>query len=182
MIYKVLDTVLFASKRHAGQVRRFGGEPYINHCIRVAAMVEGSYSTNELVQAALLHDVLEDTDCTKIELENLFGKDVAEWVYELTDTPAVINGLPGQHPNRAARKIMDRKRLAKASFEAKAIKCADIMDNLPSIVTHDRGFGKVMLAEVKELLPLISGTYYHLYKGACDAMLAAEAELAKEIA
>ncbi len=173
MIYKILDTVMFAVAKHGKQVQRFGNEPYINHCIRVAALVEGNYSTNELVQAALLHDVLEDTLCELSELQANFSDNVVQWVYELTDATA----MPGI--NRAQRKANDRDRLFHASFEAKAIKCADIMDNLPSIVAHDRGFGKVMLAEVKLLLPLLEKTHYHLYKGACEVMAATEAELAK---
>jgi hypothetical protein len=71
-------------------------------------------------------------------------------VCELTDTPKTT----GQ--TRAERKTVDRERLATVSDEAKIIKCADLLDNLPSIMRADAdGFGKVFMQEVALLLPLL---------------------------
>ncbi len=148
----MLDAVIFATERHAGQVRKWGGEPYILHCMRVAYAVEKAALPTIAVIAALLHDVLEDTATTRQEILNTFGEEITALVVALTDEPARIGGLPGHNPNRVARKAADRGRILKAGPLAQGIKLADIADNLPSIAQYDPGFAKVMLAEVKAFL------------------------------
>ena len=70
----------FANEAHRG-VRRRSGEPYILHPLAVARIVNqemGLGSTS--ICAALLHDVVEDTDYTVEDIENLFGKKIAQIV------------------------------------------------------------------------------------------------------
>ena len=70
----------FARQAHKG-VRRLSGEPYILHPIavaRIAAEEIGLGSTS--ICAALLHDVVEDTDYTVEDIENMFGKKIAQIV------------------------------------------------------------------------------------------------------
>ena len=73
----------FALKAHEGQTRK-SGEPYIVHPILVAAITAAFSSDETMVQAALLHDVVEDTPCTIEELRATFGEDVAHLVEGLT--------------------------------------------------------------------------------------------------
>ena len=85
-----LDEVLeFAKVKHAGQ-KRDNGDDYIVHPIRVAKIVDyykGQYSKNRevLLAASLLHDTLEDTYTSFLELRDHFGIEVASLVEELTN-------------------------------------------------------------------------------------------------
>lgn len=77
------DALVLALKAHAGQMRK-SGEPYIVHPILVAAITAKISADETMVQAALLHDVIEDTDYSIEDLELRFGEDVAHMVEGLT--------------------------------------------------------------------------------------------------
>lgn len=82
----------FARQAHSG-VKRLSGEPYIMHPLAVAMIAckeMGLGSTS--ICAALLHDVVEDTDYTVEDIENLFGKKIAEIVDGLTKISGGIFG------------------------------------------------------------------------------------------
>ncbi len=72
-VVKALD---FATECHEGQNRR-SGEPYIEHPINVALILTGFGMDTESICAALLHDVVEDTEATNELVQKLFGKEVA---------------------------------------------------------------------------------------------------------
>ena len=74
----------FASIAHGAQMRRCGSEPYFNHPQRVAKAVEELCLSDEAVAAALLHDVVEDTDVTLNTIRIRFGDRVATLVDLLT--------------------------------------------------------------------------------------------------
>ena len=69
--------ILFAVKAHAGAVRRDGHTPYILHCTEAAAIAATMTQEQEVLAAAVLHDVVEDTDVTAETLESEFGSRVA---------------------------------------------------------------------------------------------------------
>ncbi len=73
----------FAVTAHAGQKRR-DGSPYVTHAIAAAKIAGEMGLDDESIMAALLHDVLEDTDATHEELERQFGADVADIVEGVT--------------------------------------------------------------------------------------------------
>jgi guanosine-3',5'-bis(diphosphate) 3'-pyrophosphohydrolase len=145
--HNLLRAVEFAVRKHHGQMRKYGvDEPYVLHCIRVAMGV--AHIGEPAVTAALLHDVLEDTDTSYQELEQAFGTVIADIVAELTDPPKSAG-------NRDHRKALMRIRMQTASFYARSIKCADIADNLPSIAAHDPKFANTFLEEVEMLRPTL---------------------------
>lgn len=72
-----------AEKLHSGQTR-FSGEPYIVHPVEVAKILVGLGLDTQSIVAALLHDVIEDTDETREDVEREFGKDVAFLVEGVT--------------------------------------------------------------------------------------------------
>ena len=73
----------FAEERHEGQFRR-SGEPYIEHPINVALLLLELGLDDDCISAALLHDVVEDTETTLDEVKSQFGSEVAELVDGVT--------------------------------------------------------------------------------------------------
>ena len=156
---ETLRAVQFAEQAHRYQKRKYLTDvPYAVHCFAVAEKVAScslplhlSPHRLSLVQTALLHDTLED--CPEVsydEIKAQFGEGVALMVKALTDAPAVPEG-----PNRAARKEMTRSRFAVCGDGPRVVKCADILDNLKSILVYDPDFGKLFLREVEDLLPVL---------------------------
>ncbi len=74
---------IYAIKKHRGQFRK-SGEPYYIHPIEVAKIVTDLKLDRDSIIAALLHDVVEDTNTSLEEIEKKFGKDVAFLVDGLT--------------------------------------------------------------------------------------------------
>ena len=80
---KIEEAYYLASKQHKGQLRK-SGEPYIQHPIEVAYICAQLQSGPATIAAALLHDVVEDTDTTIEEIKDRFGEEVAKIVDSLT--------------------------------------------------------------------------------------------------
>lgn len=74
---------LYAKEKHEGQFR-VSGEEYIYHPLATAVILTSVYADTATLCAGLLHDVLEDTDVTRKELEERFGKEVTSLVYGVT--------------------------------------------------------------------------------------------------
>jgi (p)ppGpp synthase/HD superfamily hydrolase len=144
---------VYAMAAHAavGQRRKYTGEPYIVHPAEVAKIVAGvPGSTPDMVAAAWLHDVVEDTGCTYNDIHMGFGTDIATLVGWLTDVSKPEDGP------RWFRKKMDREHTAAAPAEAQTIKLADLISNTKSIVAHDKKFAKVYLEEKRLLLDVMT--------------------------
>jgi (p)ppGpp synthase/HD superfamily hydrolase len=144
---------VYAMAAHAavGQKRKYTGEPYIVHPAEVAKIVAGvPGSTPDMVAAAWLHDVVEDTGCTYTDIHMAFGADIAALVGWLTDVSKPEDG------NRAVRKAMDREHTAAAPAEAQTIKLADLISNSRSIMAHDPEFARTYLAEKRALLEVMT--------------------------
>jgi (p)ppGpp synthase/HD superfamily hydrolase len=146
-----------ATLAHAGVMRKWANEPYVNHPARVAAMVKSVPHTGAMVAAAWLHDVVEDTNINEQQIRAVFGSEVTELVMWLTDVSLPEDG------NRAKRKAIDREHLSRAPREAKTIKLADLIDNTRDIAQHDPKFAKIYLAEKRLLL--------EAFRGDCDPTL-----------
>jgi (p)ppGpp synthase/HD superfamily hydrolase len=140
----------FAATAHAGQTRKYTGEPYIVHPRAVADIVRTVAHDEAMIAAALLHDVVEDCGVGLIEIQDAFGPDVAELVAWLTDVSIPSDG------NRAARKAVDREHIAKAPARAQTIKLADLIDNTKTIVARDPNFAKVYCREKEALLDVLT--------------------------
>jgi GTP diphosphokinase / guanosine-3',5'-bis(diphosphate) 3'-diphosphatase len=74
---------VYAMKAHGTQIRA-SGDPYFSHPLEVAAILTELKLDDATIVAALLHDVIEDTDATHQEIEELFGSDIAGLVEGLT--------------------------------------------------------------------------------------------------
>lgn len=92
----ILKAIEFATEKHEGQMRKGTGKPYITHPIMVSyvlAQYKQSKNIEELICAALLHDTLEDTETTFIEIASEFTPLVASLVLELTNDDNIINQI-----------------------------------------------------------------------------------------
>ena len=119
--------LLFAAEAHRNQRRKGAAqEPYINHLIEVLDLVahSGGGSDTEVLQAAVLHDVVEDTSVTAEDLAQAFGARVASIVHENSDDMS----LPKTERRRARIAAMPLK-----SKEARIVKMADVISNLRAI-------------------------------------------------
>lgn len=155
----------FARIAHAGQVRKYTGEPYITHPVTVAKLVASVTDDCEMIAAAFLHDVIEDCGVTPAALAGQdlgFGPGIARLVVELTDISVPSDG------NRARRKDIDRQHLAAASPRAKTIKLADLIDNSASIIAGDPRFASVYMAEKVALLSVLGDGDPTLFRRAMD--------------
>ena len=120
----ILDALQFAAHKHRDQRRKdLEASPYINHPIALANVLwgEGGVHDPVVIEAALLHDTIEDTETTPAELRKRFGRKVASIVGEVTDDKA----LP-----KAERKRLQVEHAPHISREAKLVKLADKISNL----------------------------------------------------
>jgi (p)ppGpp synthase/HD superfamily hydrolase len=159
----VTRAIDFAAKAHEGQRRKYTDEPYINHPLAVLRLVQSVGASEEAQAAAVLHDVVEDCGVEFETLNKTFGAPVSWLVWALTEcrhrpSNPQFDGVDHYNPkmNRKARKEIDRQHLAASNSEAQTIKLADIIDNTSSIREHDPSFAKVYLAEVRELLKVLT--------------------------
>lgn len=126
----VLSAAHYSAGKHRDQRRKGAiATPYINHPIEVAMLLStvGKVENAELLAAALLHDILEDTKTTPKELAKHFGKRVLSITQEVTDDKS----LPIEE-----RKRLQIKHAPHISREAQQIKLADKISNVTGLI-HD---------------------------------------------
>ncbi len=120
----------FARQAHKG-VKRLSGEPYIMHPIAVAQIaIEEMGLGSTSICAALLHDVVEDTDYTTEDIENLFGTKIAQIVDGLTK---ISGGIFGEHASSQAENF--KKLLLTMSDDIRVIliKICDRLHNMRTL-------------------------------------------------
>jgi guanosine-3',5'-bis(diphosphate) 3'-pyrophosphohydrolase len=129
---RLLEAANFAAEKHRFQRRKDKNATlYINHPIRVAfTLTAAGESDVALLMAALLHDTVEDTETTLLELESKFGPEVAGLVAELTDDKTL---------SKEQRKAFQREHAAGRSLKARKIKLADKICNLYDLLHHPPG-------------------------------------------
>ena len=123
----LLRAATFAADKHRHQRRKDAeASPYINHPLAVACLLafEADVQDEALLAAALLHDTVEDTETTPVELEENFGRAVRKIVEEVTDDKS----LPKQK-----RKALQVEHAPHASDAARQLKIADKICNIRDI-------------------------------------------------
>lgn len=140
--------VVTAKHAHYKQKRKYTGEPYLVHPMAVAGLVATVTDDVDVLSAAVLHDVLEDTDFGESLIKSLFGSRVLRLVEDVTD---VATGPRSR--TRAERVATNIDHLRKAHPDAKTIKLADIIDNIKTVSVLDPSFAKTYLLEKAQLLP-----------------------------
>ena len=138
----VEEAYRFAEEAHAGQFRK-SGEPFIEHPLSTALYLADLHFDHTALRAALLHDVVEDTDVTYEELAERFGEEVATLVdgvtkltqNELMNTWGEDEIRPVQNTNEAARAASIRKMLMTMAEDVRVviIKLADRLHNMRTL-------------------------------------------------
>ena len=119
----------FASKAHDGQ-ERMDGKPYISHPLAVARILVEMNMDVDSICAGLMHDILEDCDIEKTNIDKTFGKDVSE----IVDGVSKIGKLDFQ--SRAERDINSFQKMALAmakDVRVIVVKLADRLHNMRTI-------------------------------------------------
>jgi (p)ppGpp synthase/HD superfamily hydrolase len=127
----------WAAQRHAGQRRHNTGTPYIGHLLATCAVVLDEGGGEELAIAALLHDVLEDTDTTAAEVRERFGAGVLRVVADCTDANRADRAGLDWH----ARKRAHLDRMTRAPRDSLLVIAADKVCSLQSLVDDLVRFG-----------------------------------------
>jgi (p)ppGpp synthase/HD superfamily hydrolase len=120
------DAIELAARAHYGQVRKGTEIPYLVHPLAVAATLITAGCPEPVVIAGLLHDTLEDTPLTAAEIVSRFGRQVADWVQDLSE--------PDKKASWEARKAHTLEHLGQcASEEVLLISLADKLDNVQAL-------------------------------------------------
>lgn len=151
--YKEKDITLlqkayvFAGQAHKGQDRR-SGEPYLSHALEVANMLADMKLDKITLAAGLLHDVLEDTEVTAVELQQAFGEEIAHLVEGVTKISRVQETPPETRQAESIRKII----LAMTDdLRVIFIKLADRIHNLKTLKFLSENKQKQIAKETLEI-------------------------------
>jgi len=128
-VAQVEEAFRFSKAAHAGQYRK-SGDPYISHPVAVATILAEWHLDAPALMAALLHDVVEDTPTTKVEIGEKFGKQVAE----LVDGVSKLDKIEFQTEAHAQAENFRKMLLAMArDVRVILIKLADRLHNMRTL-------------------------------------------------
>lgn len=147
----------FVTRMHGNQKRKYTGEPYVSHVFEVGMMAQ-EHNIEFGLEIGFLHDVIEDTECTVVQmldfLINIGYSDsdalfITSCVDDLTD---VFTKESYPKFNREKRKKLEAARMGCIRFASQSVKYCDLIDNTKSICKHDPSFAKTYLSEKKDIL------------------------------
>lgn len=156
-----------AAAAHLGQLRKFTNVPYITHPRAVARIVAVHIEDPNVLAAALLHDVLEDTSMRSNIIREECGVQTESLVIGLTNVSRPENG------NRPIRKALDLDHLAAGGPEVQSIKLADVSHNRISIVRYDPKFAVRSVSEALDLVAALDKGHPALRKQAARILVGA---------
>ena len=121
----VRNAYRYAALSHAGQVKDSAGSPYLDHLVAVARLVEQAGYDDDVIAAALLHDVVEKAGATVDDVRTEFGDEVADLVAAMTE--------PEDIKSWSRRKRAHRERIVRADPRARALFVADKAANAAAL-------------------------------------------------
>ncbi len=144
----VYEAVSFAARAHQGQFRKDGRTPYVAHVMRVGLVVRDVFgiADPDVLAAALLHDTIEDTPTDYDDIAEAFGPRVAGWVGTLTKDMR----LPEPEREAAYAAV-----LAASPWQVRAVKLADVYDNLADSRTLTAGQQQRQTAKAAAMLAVL---------------------------
>ncbi len=154
-INEIIRSYEFAAKMHKEQFRK-SGEPYIIHPINVAIILTTIYADADTIKAALLHDVLEDTECSPEQMEELFGLEVTKLVQGVTKLSKIHFSTENEYLIDYYKKI-----IVGISEDVRVIiiKLADRLHNMRTLWALPEAKQKI---KAKESLEILAPIAHHL--------------------
>lgn len=151
----ICEAFKFADEAHRGQVRA-SGEPYVFHVISVAEILLSLNLDTPSIMAALLHDVVEDTDVTLEQMQKKFGKEVTSLVDSVTKMKAFANLKPdssGKIRKEGLKAENLRKLLLAMAEDVRVvmIKLADRLHNMRTLDSLSPKKQKIIAGETAEI-------------------------------
>ena len=145
----------FAELKHEGQFRK-SGEAYIYHPMNVALILISIYADYETISAGLMHDVLEDCDCTEEEMEAEFGKNITKLVQGVTKLSKIHFSTENEYLIDYYKKI-----IVGMSEDVRVIiiKLADRLHNMRTLWAIPEDRQKV---KAREALDILAPIAHHL--------------------
>jgi guanosine-3',5'-bis(diphosphate) 3'-pyrophosphohydrolase len=124
---KVVSKALKLSREsHRFQLRKDGKTPFINHPLELyEILLDNEILDEEILSAALLHDVIEDTEYTKEDMEFIIGEEITRIVLECSDDKSL---------SKVKRKLLQIEHSLEISEKAVLVKLVDKISNLKSII------------------------------------------------
>lgn len=125
-IKSIVAAAHYAAEQHKDQRRKSDDSPYINHPLSVAWLLITKAKIHDVnvLTAAILHDVVEDTSSDLEDIRCLFGDTVASIVSEVSDDKSL---------SKVERKRLQVERAPKKSLQARLVKLADKLHNLKDL-------------------------------------------------
>ena len=155
------EAIEFTAVKHRNQVRKGTDTPYIVHPMEVMYILAENGCDDTVIAAGLLHDTVEDAGATLQEIEETFGKEVAE-----------IVAAESEDKSRSwqERKQATIDRLPSERFEAQLVCCADKLSNIRSMLYDYQNIGEKLWERFNA--PKEKIAWY--YKGIVEALSALE--------
>lgn len=128
---------MLALEAHAGQYRA-SGEPYVSHVLAVARILDGIYLDAATVAAAMLHDVVEDSDVSLDQIREQFGEEVASLVDGVTKMDVIQNySGPSQEASKARAEAESLRKMLLAMVQDVRVVLIKLADRLHNMRTLD---------------------------------------------
>lgn len=128
--------IQYAARAHKGAVRKGSSVPYIAHPMETMMLVASMTSDNEVIAAAALHDVVEDTPITIAQIEQEFGATIAMYVAHESENKRE------DRPKSETWKIRKQEQLEKTRHASRFVKCIMLADKLSNMRASLRDFKK----------------------------------------
>ncbi len=138
------EVIKFAKEKHKNQKRKFSKLPYFIHPKRIAEKIKQITNNINIIATAYLHDTIEDTNATYEEINQLFGKEIADLVKELTSDNIEVKKM-------GKKKYLTQK-MNKMSENAFLVKLVDRLDNIKDIKDGPQAFKEKYLKETHYIL------------------------------
>ena len=164
----ILDkAIIFATEKHSGMTRKGVDTPYIVHPLEAVSIAASITSDPEILAAAALHDVVEDTPVTMEEIEAMFGKRIAELI--AADNEDKMPDIPPSESWKV-RKDATIALLQSASYDEKIIVLADKLSNIRTLCRDVKRFGDKSFEKFNHKDKRMHEWYYREIAKAVDAL------------
>ena len=122
---KLEIAIEYATQKHMGQKRKGKNIDYIVHPLQVMEILKQNGADEETLIVGVLHDVVEDTNTSLEEIENIFGRNIKNLVASESEDKS---------KSYRERKKEHMDNLSKAEYKAKMVNCADKLSNISDII------------------------------------------------